>query len=186
MLNRLSCGVLLVLIVAALPWQVNAQSAPLAYAAAETAGRIKFEVRVENPHVKFGQDFNVRVKVINRSRKPIYLVKKKENDITVQDNERRIEVSPPFPFPLNHGDFDFKFTKVGAGRIAYDVITVPGSLATREGTWLITVGVGFVEDISDLVPLPPERSDPAPWRALLYERMSSVSVGRLTVRFTKE
>ena len=186
MCNRVLFGALLTLVFAALLGQINAQSVQVVYATVETAEGIKFDVRLEKPAVTLGQNFNVRLKVINRSSKPIYIVKKKNLEITAIDNERSIEISPPYPLPIDHGDFNFTFTKIGRGGSGYDVITIPGAVPTKEGTWLISTGIGYVEKISDLVPAPPEGSDPAPWRAQLFTRLSTVSVGKLTVSIRKK
>src|SRR5579883_1235631 len=117
--------------------QTIAQYAEVKKVSAETASGIKFDVWVESTSVLLGENITVHVIATNHSSKPIYIVKKMEPESRVITSEYLIQISPPFPFPLNHGGFDYTFMKVESGKSHHYTFTLPKTLISEDGIWQI-------------------------------------------------
>lgn len=163
----------------------QAQFTIVEHASVRTGDKIMFSIRLERQSILLGQDIRVHYQVDNHSRRTIYLVKKDETEFQVIDNYRTIEILPPYPSPIGHGGFDFKFTKIAPQTRHRGSILISGKLPDRDGLWSINMGFAYIKNIAGLVPKPPSGTDPAPWRGLLYSRMEGVSVGKLTVQTKK-
>jgi len=165
-----------------LAFEVKAQS--VRQATLITSDRVKFDVRMVTPNVKEGEDAHITVTVTNLGRKPIFVVQRRIPDILRRAAEYSVEISPPYPLPLGHGDFDFVFIRVAPGQVKSYAAVIRAAAIDDVGTWFVSAGAGYVYQISDLVPRPPAGSDPAPWRHKLNTRLRAVSVGSVTVTVT--
>ena len=179
-LMRLICGLLLVFASGAISY-ANAQFVEIRRATVQTIDGVTFSVRLNRSKNSAIQNTRIIVSVFNGSSKAIYIVKRKDLEIKINEADFTIEVVPPYPIPVRHGDFDFIFQRIAARKTAHVYFDLSGSRSVANGTWAINTGIAFVESISGLVPAPSPPSDPAPWRAELYRRMQTVTVGSLTL-----
>ncbi len=149
-------------------------------ARAETSDGLIFAVRVEPQVVTAGKNIVLLFSVRNNSTRAIYLVSRNETKFNTDGDSILVEV--PLPIPVGHGAYDFKFEKVERGKVRTGKIIIPSHIYSQDDFWPIDVGFGYVTDISGLLRKPGKDEDPSNLRGLLYERLNTIVVGKLSVK----
>jgi hypothetical protein len=150
---------------------------------AQTADGIVLNVWVEPQEVKFGQDIVVHYKAENRSTRIIYLVHENPPDIVAEHDT--IVIGVPLPWPIEHGEYNFSFTKVKPRRNHQGILTIPRTKYDMPGPWHINIGFGYVTDIAGIDRQLRPGEDPAILKVPLSERLKTLRLGSLTVNIAK-
>lgn len=151
---------------------------------AQTADGFVLSVWVEPQAVKFGQEIVIHYRAENRGNKTIYLVHENPPDIGAKAYYTII-IGAPNPYPIEHGEYNFSFTRIDRGRSYQGEFTIPHTIYDRVGQWRIETGFGYVTDITGLNRQLKPGEDPAVLKAPLDERLKTLHVGNITVEVAK-
>jgi hypothetical protein len=160
--------------------QINGQDAVVGTLCAETTDGIRVTVKSARRQFMPEQDVEIQFEIANLSSRPFYLVRKTSPEFFVEPEHFVIEV--PQPLPIQHGDFDYKFFLVLAGKTFKGTISVPAKKVASGYLWNFDVGFGFVFDVRGMYPAPKGITDPAVLRSLLNDRIITVLLRGLTIK----
>lgn len=148
----------------------------------ETSTKLLITARVKTYVVKVGENIPVSITVENHGDRPVYYVSKEELEIQYRQGE--VYIFTPNPFPEDKEEYDFAFHKIDPkGR--YDTqIIIPGRLISEESKLQVSVGLGFVYDISGLNRKLGFGEDPMRLRGLLGKRLETIRIGELDLTST--
>lgn len=163
----------------ALPWE-NVKVPQIAYPDNGFSIGLVFRVQVIRQVVAFGEDLKLRFNARNSSHRPIYLVQKKPASFNTEGGAILLEA--PLPIPIEHGDYNYTFTRIGRGREFSGQIIIPRKTYTDFDVWPIEIAFGYVTDFTGLDKRLGPNHDPAVLRGLLYSRLKIVSVGTVSVK----
>lgn len=180
-LNSFACTLYLLLFVTITP--ASSQYAEVRKISAQTADGLVLIVWVEPQSVIFGEEIVIHYRAENRGSKTIYLVHENPPDIMAETDT--IIIGEPLPMPIEHGKYNFNFTKIDRGRSYLGTLSVPRTIYDKVGPWRIKAGFGYVTDITGLNrQLKPDEA-PSVLRGPLNERLKTLQVGSVTVEVTK-
>jgi hypothetical protein len=181
MITRLNAYVALIIFPVLLLFAVpaNGQYDMVKRISAETADKLVFTVAVDQQVLTFGKDTILNYTVKNNSSKVIHLVW--EKSLSFDTEGESILVEAPIPVPVDHGDYEYSFTKIDSGKEYKGQIIIPSKIYTKYDVWPIETAFGYVTDITGLNRRLRPNEDPANLRGLLYSRLKVVLVGKLSV-----
>lgn len=161
----------------------NGQYSLVRRARVETVDGVIFTVTVGPPLVISGKAVALHYSVRNNSSQAIYLVH--ENPTQFDTEKDSILVQAPIPIPVGHGGYDYSFTKIDRGKVYKSTIFIPSKIYAKESFWPIDVGFGYVTNVTGLNRRLRQDEDPANLRGLLYTRIKTIVVGKLSVKITE-
>lgn len=166
--------------------QINAQEdAKVKRVMALTAENIIFQAWINSQNVKLGNNVSINYRIVNKSEKPLYLVKKNIDDRLVIEDDKII-FPRPFVLVSTHEAYDYSFTRVKKGGTLVGQLNVTPAEYKESQPWLVLVGFGYITDIKGLTPNPREINDPIPYKALLSSRLRTLQLGGLYVEVTDD
>lgn len=146
---------------------------------AQTADGLVVSVWVEPHAVKFGQEIVIHYRAENRGNKTIYLVHENPPNIVAEPDT--IIIGAPLPMPIEHGEYNFSFTKIDRGKPHQGIFTIPPTVYDKVGPWRIRTGFGYVTDITGLNRQLKSDEDPAVLKGPLNERLKTLQLGSIIV-----
>jgi hypothetical protein len=158
--------------------------APIKKVSSETTNAIRFSGWIKNQAIKGKQNTVVNFSGENRSPRRIYLAWRAGNLYTDIDCGFKLHLYPShLERDVGHDITEFKFVKVGKGKIYRGVMTVPITAYSDSRTYWVDVALGYVTNISGLKR---QAGDgPARFNGLFNSRIISVGPGRLVVDVEK-
>lgn len=164
-----------------LTFEIHAQfnNAIILKVSSESSDKLRFSVWAETTEINLGQSITINYSVENKSTKMFYLVKGKENKVRLFGENMLVE--SPSALPTNHGDFDFTFVQIKPKKKIFGQVVIPKEKIESEGILPITLGFGYVENISGIDRKLHKGEDPFPLRSELEKRIKRLYVGDLGV-----
>lgn len=162
--------------------QISAQDARVVRSSATTSDNISFEAWVNNSVLSPEQRASITYKIVNRSDKSIYLVRKvSEVEFVIEDDK----VIFPRPVVLvdGHEQFDYHFREIKGKSSFLGQLRVPATNLDKlqYDSMLVLVGFGYVLNIQGLHPKGEELRDPLPYISLLSSRLQTLQLSGLYV-----
>lgn len=154
-------------------------------ASIETRDGIRFSGWINDQIIRQNQKTVISFLIENRSSGTIYIVRKQGDLYTNIDCDWRLHIYPSHrERDLGHDETEFRFIKIGKGRVYKGTLAVPISAYDKSRTFWVDVSFGYVTDISGLRRESGE--DPARFNGLLDARIKYFGLGGLVVDVEKE
>ena len=151
---------------------------------AETNTGLLITLWVKNWEIRDDEDLPILISIRNNGSAPTYFVRNEGSKIT---NDRG-DVLIPSPVPPDevNGKDDYSFHKIRPGEEYSGQFMIPHNLFQDEYDLNITMGMGFVNDVTGLGRKQKYGDDPIALRGPIAHRMEVVSIGELRVLVRKE
>jgi hypothetical protein len=164
-----------------LTFKIDAQfnNAIILKVSSESSDNLRFSIWAETSNINLGQSITINYSIENKSAKNFYLVKGKEDRIRLFGENMLVEA--PSALPTNHGDFDFNFVQIKPKKKILGRVIIPKEKIQSEGILPITLGFGYIENISGIDRKLNKGEDPFPLRSELEKRIKRLYVGDLGV-----
>jgi len=178
------CGLKLlvaILVFSITPTQINGleKEARVKHVTAATSDGLMFSAWVMRQSINSGRNIVIYYRVENHSQTPIYLVRDNTSKTVIKDDS----IVFPTPYvPLGgHEEYNYSFTKVARGGSYRGQLKVSRDEYKEAQSWSVSVGFGYVTDITGLNPLLDQINDPAPFKSLLNSRIQTLLLSDLSV-----
>lgn len=164
-----------------LTFEINAQfnNAIILKVSSESNDKLRFSIWTETTEISLGRSITIKYSIENKSSRAFYLVRAKEERIRLFGENMLVEA--PSALPTNHGDFDFTFVLIKPKKGIFGQVTIPKDKIESEGVLPITLGFGYVDNISGIDRGLGNEEDPFPLRSELEKRIKRLYVGDLGV-----
>lgn len=157
-----------------LPYTTLGQDARVNRVTVTTAEGLFFSAWVNKQTVSYGKDILVNFSLNNRSSKAVFLVRDNTSKIVIERDS--IVIPRPFVLIGGHEDYDFSFTRVAAGATYQGHVAVSQKDYQTAQEWRLDLGLGYIHDIRGLNKRLRDGEDPAPYKARLRDRLTTLQL----------
>lgn len=147
----------------------------------ETSTNLTIQARAVSGRLPKGQNLTLTVSIKNQGSRPVFLVKKAAPEIVNKGGD--VLISAPWPAPENKFEYDFTFQKIMPRATHEEHLVIPWDTVQSERDLRISIGLGFVTDVSGIDRRLEIGDDPVALRGVLMSRMEVVGIGSLRVLF---